>query len=162
MIHWSIRWLLLLLLLLQLLLLLLLLLLFVVVVVVVVVAVVVDVDVRCCCCCCCCCYFCCYCSCICYAFMITLRNESFSVNEKWAFIIKKWLSLGCRHPVEGRIFKTLEFGGLNMLTLRIGPFWVDEGFWKNFEIFSPGHARPCPCLYTAYIQPFICLAEKTK
>ena len=122
------------------------LLLFVAVVVVVVVVVVAV------CCCCCCCYFCCYCSCICYPFMITLRIESFSVNEKWAFIMKKWLSLGCRHPVEGRIFKILEFGGLNMLTLRIGPFWVDEE--KNFLTFfsclgMPGHAH-------AYIEPFIC------
>ena len=28
----------------------------------------------------------------------------------------------------------LEFGNLNMLTLQIGPFWVYEGFEKNFKI----------------------------
>ena len=65
-------------------------------------------------------------------------------------------SLGCRHPVEGRIFKILEFGDLNMLTLRIGPFWVDEEKKFSHFFFLPGHARPCPCLYRAYTEPFIC------
>ena len=90
---------------------------------------VVVVAAICCCCCCCCCSW-CYCSCISYAFMITYRIESFSVNEKWTFLFKKWLSLGCRHPVKGKFFKILEFGGLNMITLWIGPFWIDE---KNFQ-----------------------------
>ena len=91
----------------------------------------------------------------------SLREFYFSPVEPIS-LISTTVSLGCRHPIEEEIFNILEFGSLNMLTLRIGPFWVDEGFWKNFEIFSPGHARPCPCLYTAYIEPFICLAEKTK
>ena len=87
------------------------------------------------------------------------KNFHFSIF----FCVKKWLSLGCRHPVEGRIFKILEFGGLNMLTLRIGPFWVDEGFWKNFEIFSPGHAWACPAMpmpiYSLY-RAFYLLSRK--
>ena len=93
--------------------------------------------------------------------MITLRIGPFWIDEKKIsifdfFFVKKWLSLGCRHPVEGRIFKILEFGDLNMLTLRIGPFWVDEEkFFRHF-FFLPGHAWPCPCLYRAYIEPFIC------
>ena len=90
------------------------------------------------------------------------RWKFFSIFD--FFFVKKWPSLGWRHPVEGRIFKMLEFGDLNMLTLRIGPFWVDEEkFFRHF-FFLPGHARPCPCLCRAYIEPFTCtgLAEKSK
>ena len=31
-----------------------------------------------------------------------------------------------RHPVERKYFKMMEFYGLTMRSLRIGPFWVDE------------------------------------
>ena len=81
---------------------------------------------------------------------------SYSVDEKKIFfrkfLVKKFLSMGFNHPVLGKILKISSKYYFNQLTLRIGPFWVDEGFWKKFDFFSPGHARPCPCLYTAYIE----------
>ena len=130
-IRWSIRWLLLLLLLLLQLSLLLLLLLFLLLLLSVVVAAAV-------CCCCCCCFCCCCCLLLLFLLLFLLHWLIFS-QWKWTFFFKKWLSLGCRHPVKGKIFKILEFGGLNMSTLRIGPFWIDEKkftfrfffVWKN-------------------------------
>ena len=67
------------------------------------------------------------------------------------FFFKKWLSLGCRHPVKGKIFKILEFGGLNMITLRIGPFWVDEKFSKKID-FLACPAMPMPILSLLFAQ----------
>ena len=150
MIRWSIRWLLLLLLLLlqmSLLLLLFLLLLL---------SVVVAAAVYCCCCCC------CFCCCCCLLLLLLLLLLLFLllfllhwlIFSQWKmnFFFKKWPRLGCRHPVKGKIFKILEFGGLNMITLQIGPFWVDEEkFFSHFFscLGMPGHAH-------AYIEPFIC------
>ena len=46
---------------------------------------------------------------------------------------KKTPCMGSGHPVVGKIFKMFEFQGFNMLTLRIGPFWVDE---KKFSFYE--------------------------
>ena len=57
--------------------------------------------------------------------------------------VGNFLSLGQRHPVLGKNFKMFEFFGFDPITLRIGPFGVDDekfSFCKNFCPGLPGHA----------------------
>ena len=63
-------------------------------------------------------------------------SQVFWVDEKSFFISwksrEKFPRLGCRHPVLGKIVEIFEFQGFNMLTLWIGPFWVDDFFFSFF------------------------------
>ena len=61
--------------------------------------------------------------------MLTLQIEPFKSMKKKSFYEKspeKFLSLGQRHPVMGKIFKMFEFFGFDLITFRIGPFGVDD------------------------------------
>ena len=102
--------------------------------VVVVVVVVVFIVVIVCCCRCCCLLLLLLLLLLLFLLLFLLHWLIFS-QWKWTFFFKKWLSVGCRHPIEGKFFKMLEFGGLIMLTLRIGPFWVNEKEISIFDFF---------------------------
>ena len=54
----------------------------------------------------------------------------------------KFLRLGCDNPVIGKIFERCLNFDFNLLTLRIGPFGVDQ---KNFHFFVPSMVRPGCC-----------------
>ena len=72
----------------------------------------------------------------------------------FSFLLEKFLRLGCDHPVVGKIFGRCSNFDFNLLTLRIGPFGVDE---RKFSFFVPSKVGPgcCPGMPESQKAPYL-------